>query len=311
MRDKDFLPQIDRSGSHPFDLDEFRLGAYLVVFGLVKKSVFADSMAPYVDSLFATAGALGSIDSWIAAHLFAFQIYYDFSAYSDIAMGIGLLFGYRLARNFNTPYLSANPAEFWRRWHITLSTWIRDYIYIPLGGSRQGIPCQYLFIMVAMAASGLWHGAGWTFVAWGVYHGFLSIFHRVYQRSVMERIPMRVLNNPLLRVLSVLGFFHLSSLGWVLFRANGMTTALSMIRKMVTLSDLGLAPYQVKLIALLLVLYLLHVGEYWLRTNAQGLYSRWQNRFPAPIRALAYTVVILMLVVFTQTKQTTFIYFQF
>src|SRR5690606_36909772 len=148
------------------------------------------------DALFARAGSLGGLESWIAAYLFAFQIYFDFSAYSDMALGVGHLFGLSLTPNFDTPYVAGNPSEFWRRWHITLSRWIRDYIYTPLGGSRHGEWRAATAMLTAMGLSGLWHGAAWTFVIWGLYHGLLSVGHRIWRRQVLSRfrwpLPDRV-----------------------------------------------------------------------------------------------------------------------
>lgn len=319
MRGKDFIPQIEATARYVFNSVEFKYGMYLIAAGLAKKILLADNIAPFVDKLFAQGVALGSIDAWIAAHLFAFQIYFDFSAYSDIALGIGRLFGYRLTVNFNTPYLSANPREFWRRWHITLSSWIRDYVYIPLGGSRRGIPRQYLYAFLAMTASGLWHGAAWTFVAWGMYHGALSVGHSIYRKWLEGRISRgrmfrgRVpgVFTPLLRPASVMLMFHLTSIGWVLFRARGIRVALAMIANMVTLQHPDFSPRQAILIGAIAAFYILHLAEHRLRSNVDEAYAAWQRYFPAPVRGLVYTAIILILLVFSQSVQTSFIYFQF
>src|SRR5690606_23822013 len=145
--------------------------------GMVKKVVIADQLSPIVKELFDKGDALTGTESWMAAYTFGFYIYNDFSAYTDMAIGLGVMMGVRFADNFRSPYLSASPTEFWRRWHITLSRWIRDYIYIPLGGNRKGAVRTYVNLMAAMLISGLWHGAMWTFVLWGGLHGLMQVIH--------------------------------------------------------------------------------------------------------------------------------------
>lgn len=313
-----------------FDPDSFGRGLALFLFGMVKKVVLADTLAPYVAKLFdigATAAAgLGPAQAWLAAYLFTFQIYLDFSAYSDMAVGVGRLFGLDLPQNFRTPYVASGPAEFWRRWHVTLSEWIRDYVYIPLGGSRLGLQRQLLNLVLAMAFSGLWHGAGWTFVVWGVYHGLLSVVEKLWWK-VREAVGRGWVGSSLPRSLwraaSIAVYFHAVVLGWVFFRAPDMTTALGMVRAMLApvgrlAGQLSVAPAAPSaaggpsLLPFLAVpaLYLLHVLEYLARRDDR-LGRFWVDRVPTPVRGLVYALAIMLVMIFTQSEQSPFIYSKF
>lgn len=315
MRGGEFLPQVERSGDVRLDVGRFKLGLFLFFVGLGKKLVLADTIAPIADHLFELAGEgrLGGAGSWLAAYLFGFQIYFDFSAYSDMALGIGYLFGYRLAANFRTPYLAANPVELWHRWHITLSEWIRDYIYIPLGGSRRGRARHYLNILVAMVLSGIWHGAGWTFVAWGAYHALLAVGHNLYLRLAGDLVggphPSPL---PLpLRWLSVLFFFHLTTLGWVFFRADGLPVALDMVAEMAHPFPASLGAAGTTYLAMVAVFFALHLAEHRLRSAPGITYERWRRAVPAPVRALVYAAALALILVFSRVERSEFIYFQF
>jgi alginate O-acetyltransferase complex protein AlgI len=224
VRHNELVPQ--------FDLDPFRPGLWqrvgtgLVLFtiGFAKKVLLADKLAEMADPLFARAGHewLSFGDSWTAALAFSFQLFLDFSAYTEMAIGIALLFGLLLPENFRRPYLSTSLRDFWRRWHISLSNFIRDYLYIPLGGSRNG-PAVYVFAtLTAMAICGLWHGAGWTYVAWGVWHGLGLIACHAWQKLAR---PMPALAGWAITMLFVL-------VGWVLFRAADFSTATSILAAM-------------------------------------------------------------------------------
>lgn len=309
MRGRDFLPQIEQEQS--LRTREFTYGVFLFAIGLVKKVVLADQLAPLVDSFFAHAAYLGAVEGWIAAYLFGFQIYFDFSAYSDMAVGIGHLFGFTLTDNFKTPYLAGNPQEFWRRWHITLSRWIRDYIYIPLGGSRRGEKRTLAALLIAMGLSGLWHGAAWTFVVWGLYHGTLSAAHRLWSRRVVPRLNLGLLPPWLVRWTSVFLMFQATTIGWVFFRAQGTTTALRLVRQMLTLADLHFTRTNALYLALVALLFLLHAAEFWFRRNQAAIYERWTRWFPSPVRALAYTGLVVLVVIMSAAEQNTFIYFRF
>ena len=192
-----------------------QVGTWLIAKGLFKKAVIADNLAPVVDSVFANEQPSAGL-VMIGVYAFAFQIYGDFSGYTDIARGVGRMLGYELSLNFRLPYLATNPSDFWQRWHISLSSWLRDYLYIPLGGNRGGTLRTYRNLMLTMLLGGLWHGAAWTFVIWGVFHGTLLIAHRVLSQA----LPLSPTVARHTYVLRVVAMFHLTCLGWMIFRAE-------------------------------------------------------------------------------------------
>ena len=224
-RPQNLLPQFRTA--HPFDADRVFDGLRQMLWGLFKKMVVADRLAALVDAVYAEPHAYGGGWLLVATYFFAFQIYCDFSGYSDIAIGAARVLGYRLMTNFDRPYAAASIAEFWRRWHISLSSWFRDYLYVPLGGSRVPLPRWCLNIGVVFLVSGLWHGASWTFVAWGALHGVYLIVSRLTlvtreragEALGLARFPA------LLHAGRVVFTFHLVLLGWVFFRAASLADA--------------------------------------------------------------------------------------
>ncbi len=196
-------------------------GFYLVSWGLFKKVFIADNLSEIVQAVYGGGGPQDAMSTLMAVYAFAFQIYCDFSGYTDIARGIARAMGFELLLNFNLPYLAVNPSDFWRRWHMSLSTWLRDYLYIPLGGNRRGTARTYVNLMITMLLGGLWHGAAWTFVGWGAYHGALLCAHRALG-PLLEALPAargRVAT-ALSRGTRTLVMFHLATLGWIPFRAH-------------------------------------------------------------------------------------------
>ena len=207
---------------------ELLLGTSIFAVGLFKKSVLADGVAPYADTVFALAGGGASLDllyAWAGALAYTLQLYFDFSGYSDMAIGLGLLFGIRLPLNFDSPYRSPSIIEFWRRWHMTLSRFLRDYLYFPLGGGRGGAVLRYRNLMLVMLLGGLWHGAGWTFVAWGGLHGLYLLVNHGWRasRAASSRAP--ILPAAVARVLSIGVTFAAVVVAWVFFRAEDAGTA--------------------------------------------------------------------------------------
>jgi D-alanyl-lipoteichoic acid acyltransferase DltB (MBOAT superfamily) len=232
-----FLPQL--SAGLRSDPARIVLGLQLFGWGLFKKVVIADNLAPIVDKSFGIAAFASPIDLLISVYFFAFQIYCDFSGYTDIAIGVSLLFGLQLMENFRHPYLAKSTAEFWgERWHISLGKWFRDYLYIPLGGSRTGPLRQYLNLMLVFVASGLWHaglgyGVGWTFLVWGALNGtyqWAGVATRPFWSRVGERLPRISQSLPLL-ALRVLLTFHLIAITWVFFRARSLADAWLILKK--------------------------------------------------------------------------------
>ncbi len=207
----------------------FYQGGYLIFWGLFKKMFVADNLAKITDPVFASAAPYDGVSVLIALYAFAFQIYCDFSGYSDMAIGLGKCMGFDIMTNFNLPYFSTNPAEFWKRWHISLSTWLRDYLYIPLGGSRQGNLTTYRNLFLTMLLGGLWHGAQWTFVLWGAYHGLLLIAHRFMSSFFKSAAPAsRGALEGLVLGVKIIFFFHLVCFGWLFFRAQSFTQVMQM-----------------------------------------------------------------------------------
>ena len=200
------------------DPQNVNYGLERILFGLAKKTLIADTVAPYCAPVFAHPEAYTWAQLWLGVYGYAMQIYFDFSAYSDIAIGSARLFGYTVQENFNYPYLQPNIARFWRNWHISLTSWITDYLYIPLGGSRHGEGRAYVNRLISMTLCGLWHGAAFHFMVWGMYHGIALNIYRGYQVARARLLgPKEGPGHPLLRLLSVVFTFHFVCLGWVLF----------------------------------------------------------------------------------------------
>lgn len=230
VRYREIADQLGQSRSHR--LDDIAAGLPRFALGLIKKVVIADSLAPVVDACFNTpADQMTTAIAWLGAIAYTLQLYFDFSGYSDMAIGLGRMLGFRLPENFARPYSSASITEFWRRWHISLSRWFRDYVYIPLGGNRQGVQTTYRNLWIVFALAGLWHGANWTFLLWGLYHGTALVIERRRGWGVAAAEPGHRLGRRALTLLIVM-------FGWVLFRSPNLGTALVFLQHMVIL-DLG------------------------------------------------------------------------
>ncbi|MFW6288451.1 MAG: MBOAT family O-acyltransferase, partial [Spirochaetota bacterium] len=227
LRYKNLEGQLrERTHSHA----RFSHGAVRFMTGFCKKVLIADTVATLVDQVFATSEP-GLIAGWLGAVGYTIQLYYDFTGYSDMAIGLGLMMGFRFIENFNRPYISKSITEFWRRWHISLSSWLRDYLYIPLGGNRKGRQRTYINIMLVMLLGGLWHGAAWTFVAWGAWHGLFLMGERVLEDRGHElRLP---------RALSVFLTMLVVVIGWVVFRAQSFPVALNVYAGMIGMNGLA------------------------------------------------------------------------
>jgi alginate O-acetyltransferase complex protein AlgI len=209
----DIEAQLD---DRPRRFDDMAEGLRRFAIGLAKKVLIADPMGELADQAYASGGNLGFAIAWLGAMAFAMQIYFDFSGYSDMAIGIARTMGFRLMENFNKPYISIGFADFWRRWHISLSSWIREYLYIPLGGDRVSPIRTYINLWICFLASGLWHGAAWTFVMWGIYHGLFLTLDRMFMRRALLRMP---------RGIAIGLTFILVTIGWAIFRAPDLPVA--------------------------------------------------------------------------------------
>jgi alginate O-acetyltransferase complex protein AlgI len=280
--------------------DEVLQGTLMVLFGLMKKMVLADQFAMVADRYFKNvAGYPGMLPAWSGVIAFAMQIYFDFSGYTDMAIGMALLLGFHFPVNFRRPYISQSITEFWRRWHISLSRWLRDYLYIPLGGNRHGRLMTYRNLMLTMLLGGLWHGASWNFAIWGCYHGALLGVERALgiqgeARRWTWAFPLRALFT-----------FALVCVGWVFFRAANLTDSLLTIGQMFhgERGSMLLGSWYLRLIGLALLLALLEEKKEWFDRVVKG---------PAWVYASAVTVILFAVELLGVTEVAVpFIYFQF
>ncbi|MBK9508451.1 MAG: MBOAT family protein [Cytophagaceae bacterium] len=227
-RPQNLLPQFHTYIKYNFE--NLKAGLMMMAWGLFKKVVIADRLSVMVDYCYDNPTAFSGLTLLVATIFFAFQIYCDFSGYSDIAIGAARTMGYKLMTNFDAPYLSKSISEFWRRWHISLSTWFKDYLYIPLGGNRVGEMRLYANYLIVFTVSGLWHGAAWTFIIWGFLHGFYLVMAIVRDKYLLFKLPKS-------SVLSMVSTFVLVTVAWVFFRAKGLGNAKIILTKIITLND--------------------------------------------------------------------------
>jgi alginate O-acetyltransferase complex protein AlgI len=301
VRAVDFLPQLARTPS--FAAIAWRPLLLLFLWGYGKKAVLSDNLAPYVDAFFASPATFDTAAHWLGVMLYAAQIYCDFSGYSDMAIATAGLLGYQLCRNFDHPYVSCSPREFWRRWHISLSTWLRDYVYIPLGGNRGGPSRVATNLMLTMLVGGLWHGAAWTFVAWGALHGAALVVDHLWHAKNKTQPPAppsltRAIAGWCVTMLLVL-------VGWVFFRATDFSNALAVLR------GLSGAEFGADTLPVVLWLYLVAAFAVHLFAARGFVSSLALERLPWPRFAVVYGVLTGATLLFVNTSYRAFIYFQF
>ena len=304
-RARELLPQYqDR---RLFEEARARDGLRQALWGLAKKVLVADNLAPLVAQAWAGYESMNSLTLFVIAVFFAIQLYADFSGYSDMAIGVGKLFGLRLPMNFDYPYFSRSTAEFWRRWHMSLSFWIRDYVYIPLGGSRVSTGRRIFNVLVTFLCVGIWHGANWTFVVWGLLNGLYQIPGILLGRTMPRDTVAhgRLLPRPR-EVAAVLGTFLLAVLAWVFFRADSLAQAIGFLGRFLTSPGGGLdaayVPYLVLCAALL--------GAEWLQREQPYTLSRIRL-LPVPVRWASYCALLLALLVLGPSSASPFVYVQF
>lgn len=304
------LPQIQRKRT--FNYTQAVDGMRQILWGLFKKMVIADNCAIYANEIFANSDAASGSTLFLGALFFTFQIYGDFSGYSDIALGTARLFGIELLRNFAFPYFSRDIAEFWRRWHISLSTWFRDYLYIPLGGSRGGNWMRIRNTFIIFIVSGFWHGANWTFIAWGFLNALFimpSIIMKT-NRNNLEIVAMNKLLPTPREVLSILITFLLTVFAWIFFRAENLHHAFSYIAGMMNDSIISFPNLNKAALATLILVAFCMAIEWLGRENQYALEKFWFRR-PRILRWSFYAFIILLIGLFMHTEETPFIYFQF
>ena len=300
VRYKDIAQQLDDRRESP---DQFAEGVQRFVVGLGKKVLLANNLGLLWDAYAnAPAGELTFTGAWLAAIAFSFQIYFDFSGYSDMAIGLGKMFDFTFLENFNYPYISRSVTEFWRRWHISLGNWFKDYLYIPLGGNRYGLPRQILNILIVWACTGIWHGASWTFLFWGLYYAFFLLLEKTFLLRVLDRLPAAA--------------GHLYTLlvavsGWVIFEQTSMTQTMVFFRAMFGFGQAGFAAGADGYYLLSFSLPLL-IGGFASLPTGKTLY----NRLPERVRTILSPVLILLVLVIStaylvDSTYNPFLYFRF
>lgn len=310
-RAKDLLPQFHEQ--HSLEYKNIVSGLQLILWGVFKKVVIADQLAIYVDSVYNGVEFQTGARLVLATIFFTYQIYCDFSGYSDIAVGSARILGFDLMTNFRQPYLAISLRDFWRRWHISLSTWFRDYVYVPLGGNRVPQLRIYINLLVVFVVSGLWHGAAWTFVIWGGVHGLWLVLEDVIEQLKPKSLP----EMPLLRWAVT---FIVVIISWIFFRANTLNDALYIITHIFDFSkgfsDLTepfgpdtISPRFTLIMTFASIGFLMIIE--WLNTHSNRLVYRWLLRIPRPLRWSIYYAAIILIVLSFGRRSVEFIYFQF
>ncbi len=304
---------------HLFDYDRISSGLRLMAWGLFKKVVIADRLTILVDNVYSNPHEHNSLSLIIATVFFSFQIFCDFSGYSDIAIGAARIMGFKLMTNFDKPYQSKSISEFWKRWHISLSSWFRDYLYISLGGNRVTIPRWYLNLFIVFLVSGLWHGANWTFVIWGALHGFYLVF-AIISKTFRDKINSK-LGLDKFPIIAIATNFFLVSFAWIFFRANSVQNALFIAKRIFTgipeliqklahhqsiVESIGLSVKEFAF-SIFLIILMETVHYFQNKTNI----SQFFLSQPLVIRWAVYSVLLFMIVIFGVFEEKQFIYFQF
>ncbi len=298
--------------SREHSLDRFNEGCVRFAMGFAKKVLIADSLASVADMMFALPDPTMA-EAWLGALAYTAQLYFDFSGYSDMAIGLGLMMGFRFSENFNHPYISRSITEFWRRWHMSLSIWLRDYLYIPLGGNRKGAVRTYVNLLLTMVLGGLWHGANWTFVLWGAWHGLVL---------AIERLLGGKRGTPYPQLLALPATFLIVILGWVMFRAENVQVAMGMYAAMFGLSEAGLGlsgrtawditrfDVFMLLVAYGLIFLMPTLMRRW-HGNGETLAPDWAARLPVFRQLLVIALFVLAVIKMIAQSFSPFLYFQF
>ncbi len=300
VRYKDIADQLDERHEN---LDQFASGVQRFIVGLGKKVLIANNVGMLWDVYASAApGELTFLGSWLAAIAFSLQIYFDFSGYSDMAIGLGRMLGFEFLENFNYPYISKSVTEFWRRWHMSLGTWFRDYVYIPLGGNRKGLPRQLVNILIVWALTGIWHGASWTFLVWGLYYAFFLLMEKLFLLRWLKKLPAFV--------------GHIYTLvvaisGWVIFQQTSVSQTLVFFRAMFGLGQAGLCSgqdmyYLAGFVAILLI------GCVASLPAGSALFKKLPQKFRAvAVPVLAAVVLVVSTAYLVDSTYNPFLYFRF
>ena len=291
-----FLPQICNPRIISSNL--FKTGAFLFLYGLFEKVVVADNLAVLVDSVY-NSGKSDGLTVLLATYGFSFQILADFDGYSNMAKGLAAMMGFSLMTNFNAPYFSQTASEFWNRWHISLSSWLRDYLYIPLGGNRHGKAATIRNLIITMLLAGLWHGASWMFILWGAFHALLLVVYHLAAAPI-KRLPVFVQR---------LLFFHLVCFGWLLFRAADLDQLRSLLDQLLFNFSLSLESGHLLMLKQLFLFCTIPLLYQFFQIRRDTRYPLF--RLPIFVRSLSYVLLFYMIVIFGLNNAQSFIYFQF
>ncbi|MBP1615954.1 MAG: alginate O-acetylation protein [Bacteroidetes bacterium] len=308
VRARDFIPQIRQPLLVTQEM--FGRGVFFIVCGLFKKAIISDYISiNFVERIFDNPTLYSGLENLMGVYGYALQIYCDFSGYSDMAIGIALLLGFHFNINFNSPYKSASITEFWRRWHISLSTWLRDYLYISLGGNRKGKFRQYLNLIITMLLGGLWHGASWNFVAWGSFHGIALALHKAWMAIIGRK--KEVETHGLRRLLGVIITFHFVCFSWIFFRNSSFENSIAMLEQIFTAFHPQLFVQLIEgywgVFVLMALGFLLHFApDKWERACCNGVI-----RLPFLGQALLMLLLIYFVIQMKSSEIQPFIYFQF
>ncbi len=313
---KEMMPQFAAKETKSINYRNIVLGIFIFSMGLFKKVVIADSFSKWANYGYNHAESLSILEGWITSFSYSFQLYFDFSGYTDMAIGLALLFNIRIPINFNSPYKAKNIQDFWRRWHITLSRFLRDYVYIPLGGNKKGNTSTYTNLFLTFLIGGIWHGAGWTFVLWGALHGFAIVVHRIW-RGLGWHLP---------KLLAWFITFNFVNITWVFFRAENFTQALNVLKAMFT--GVLTLPIQLESRLSMLKSYGVEFGSVMGTTREFALATvlilvslvitlalknsnERVEKFEPKLGVLVFTVIIFMYSIYNMQDVSEFLYFNF
>jgi alginate O-acetyltransferase complex protein AlgI len=304
VRAKDFLPQLTKKiNARSKAINE---GLYLISKGLIKKAIVADFVGQYVDIIFASPQGSSGMEALIATLCYTLQIFADFSGYTDMAIGISLILGYRLCLNFDSPYQSTSITEFWRRWHISLSNWLRDFVYIPLGGNKKGLILQLLFLLVTMSIGGIWHGASWKFLWWGIGHGAILILHKLISQFISNKFKSRLWN-------FIGWFFTFTSVAilWIPFRANNELDSWLIIQNIFTKTNIFHLVEICQQNTILITVLIIGFTATLIGKKIKNRLQKWYYREPLIVKLLILIAIIQFIYQLKSATIQPFIYFQF
>lgn len=309
VKAEDFIPQLDEDRS--ISLKNLEQGIQIFFLGMFKKVVVADHISVFVDEVFKTPVAFSGMTVLLAVVSYAIQIYFDFSGYSDMAIGSAKCIGFDIKRNFNLPYLSRNVSEFWKRWHISLSSWLMEYLYIPLGGNRKGKVRTYINLLITMLLGGLWHGASWTFVIWGLFHGAGLCVHKIYMKILGRDKTYK--GKPVPNIISTVFTFAFVCFGWIFFRADTFETAGQVIKAVFTMQEGISHPFSWAFFGIAAVIAEAVIAA--ARSRKKGLEKIEDGYIILPLDKLwgltVFAFFVLVIFGIAYTGSNPFIYFQF